>query len=117
MTNLLARHGVPNEWINEIRGLATNYYFPFFEWAIGMAQMGEGNFGDHGHLTYNINDFLFETGDAHRWCGGCSGDIGSCNSICTSIEADTNIDQDNWNNPGDWKLKSGKITFYFPVPW
>ena len=115
VSNRLARHGFSNELLNQFRSLANGYLFPFFEWSVGMAQMGEGtvgiNIGDT--ISYNIDNYLMETNTDMRSCSGCPGYVGSCSTFCASGSMETNIGSDNWQNPKEWRIKGAKLTIHW----
>tara|TARA_B100000073_G_C23695861_1_gene558321 strand:+ start:630 stop:1331 length:702 start_codon:yes stop_codon:yes gene_type:complete len=56
-----------------------------------------------------------------RACNGCSGLFGSCGGTCIDLSGDIDPGsggwENNWNNPGQWKIKEAKITVYIAIPF
>ena len=123
MFTRLSRNNVPEEWIEENINMLNTIGREFFEWAIIAAQAGPNygyvnpKAGGRGGMTLTLQEYMDTTGSQMRGCSSCPGLIGQCSSICTDIDIDTNIGGNNWDNPGDWKIKGGKITFHFALPW
>ena len=113
MESRLVGAGWPYADVRENLDLISGIAPDIVDWAIHQAQTGVHFSSDrNGFRQYTANDYLEATGNQMRWCGGCSGSIGSCPTVCTNVDVGTNIGGNNWKYPGSWKVTSVKLTFY-----